>query len=244
MLVGAARRAPRPARPGRDRGARAGHRVHCTLAVRALDGAVEREVVQPAGRAGREASRSACAAAAAEGGERAPQLLARAACGGRPRGSRPSSTSRSMLTRAGLPANADSALYGELPYPVGPTGNICHQLWPAAARKSTNARAARAQIAAVFGRRAGWWGAGAPRSRGRTASASVRRASGCVAMSLASLARITSGRPGCIIARYSSDMLRVVLGLLKGAVVGGAHWVGGSQAGSRWRRRRVRRPTP
>src|SRR5262245_9581659 len=68
-------------------------------------------------------------------------------------------------------------------------------------------------------RRADWSGAGAPRSCGRTASASVRRASGRVAMSLTLWWAITSGaKDDC----YISNMLRLVFGLLKGAVVGGA----------------------
>src|SRR3989304_1168774 len=41
----------------------------------------------------------------------------------------------------GLPAKDDDEEYGESPGPGGPTGRICHQLWPAAARKSTKARA-------------------------------------------------------------------------------------------------------
>src|SRR5437879_6115403 len=37
-----------------------------------------------------------------------------------------------------LPANAERALYGELPPPGGPTGSICHQRWPAAASCPAN----------------------------------------------------------------------------------------------------------
>src|SRR5262249_46359379 len=42
--------------------------------------------------------------------------------------SNPSSIRRSGLTRSALPANEDKLWYGELPYPVGPSGSACHQL--------------------------------------------------------------------------------------------------------------------
>src|SRR5690606_32605454 len=55
--------------------------------------------------------------------------------------SRPSSESACRLIKSGLPANAEGLSYGEKPAPGGPTGNICHQRWPAAARKSANSNA-------------------------------------------------------------------------------------------------------
>ena len=62
-------------------------------------------------------------------------------------------------------------------------------------------------------------------------------------MSLASASRITSASgitSGAVDDCYISPMLRVVLGLLKGAVVGGALGFGGAQAGRRRGRRGVR----
>src|SRR3954466_4980220 len=117
----------------------------------------------------------------------------------------PSATRRSKLTSAGFPANADWALYGELPYPVGPTGSICHQLCPAAARKSTISRAVapRSSPDRLVG----------CRSTPLVRSMSFGRRNADI--SLTSLIRL-----GAIFACYSSLMGRVLLGLLKGGVVG------------------------
>src|SRR5205085_3635719 len=56
--------------------------------------------------------------------------------------SQPSKTRRSSEIRIGLPANAERQEYGELPYPVGPSGNTCQSRCPAATRKSMNSYAA------------------------------------------------------------------------------------------------------
>ena len=53
----------------------------------------------------------------------------------------PSASRASGLMRFGFPANAEKHWYGESPYPVGPSGRVCHHACPAAARASTQATA-------------------------------------------------------------------------------------------------------
>ena len=38
----------------------------------------------------------------------------------------------------GFPANVENDWYGESPYPVGPKGKICQNVWPASTNQSTN----------------------------------------------------------------------------------------------------------
>ncbi len=55
----------------------------------------------------------------------------------------PSRTSESKLMSSGFPAKLERDWYGELPYPVGPTGSTCHSLCPIRCSVSSHSSAPR-----------------------------------------------------------------------------------------------------